>query len=109
MCYLADYAFPGDIKTKEQKQKYVCTRMIDPTDMDIESINDCLIPNFFCDVCCDYNIGKANEVGREECATKCADKLQAGSSNLFTVGFTIEANVKKMMDLKIKAKEEKEK
>lgn len=44
MCYLADYGFPSDIKTKEQKQQYVCTRMIDPTDMDIENINDCLIP-----------------------------------------------------------------
>lgn len=108
MCYLAEYAFPKEAKTKQDKQKYVCTRMIDPTDMDIESINDCLIPAYFCDVCCDYNIGKSNEVGREKCATKCADKLEGGKSNLFTIGFTIEANVEKIENMKIEQKKKKE-
>jgi len=100
MCYLSEYAFPKEARTKEDKQKYVCTRMIDPTDMDIESINDCLIPAYFCDVCCNYNIGKANEVGREKCAVKCADKLEGGAANQFTIGFTIEANVEKMEAMK---------
>ena len=109
MCYLAEYAFPKEMRTKEDKQKYVCTRMIDPTDMDIESINDCLIPAYFCDVCCNYNIGKANEVGREKCVTKCADKLEAGASNIFTLGFTIEANVEKIEQMKLAKKEAKEK
>jgi hypothetical protein len=27
--------------------------------MDIENINNCLIPAYFCDVCCEYNIGAA--------------------------------------------------
>jgi len=82
--------------------------MIDPLDMDIENINDCLIPSYFCDVCCNYNIGKANEVGREKCVTKCQDKLEAGASNVFTLGFTIEANVEKIEKMKIAKREAKE-
>ena len=65
MCYFAEYGFPSDVKTKADRYKYVCTRMIDVSELDIEQINNCLIPSYFCDVCCEYNFGAAKQKERE--------------------------------------------
>ena len=71
MCYMAEYAFPEGVDTVDQRRQHVCTKKIDITQIDIDSINSCLVPEFFCDVCCNYNIGPSDEVGREECVEKC--------------------------------------
>jgi len=36
--------------------------MIDPEVIDIDTINSCMLPDFFCDVCCNNNIGPGEEV-----------------------------------------------
>lgn len=76
--------------------------------MDIESINDCLIPQYFCDVCCNYNIGKANEVGREKCVTQCANKLVGGEGNMFTINYTLVQNLEKINRIKAEKKQKAE-
>ena len=70
--------------------------MIDPADIDIDNINNCMIENYFCDVCCDTNIGAADEVGREKCTNKCKFSLIEGDTNKFTIEYVVEVNSKKL-------------
>ena len=69
--------------------------MIDPEVIDIDTINSCMLPDFFCDVCCNNNIGPGEEVQREECVQKCSSGLVAGDTNSFTVSYVLEMNKKK--------------
>lgn len=92
MCYFKEYPFPSDVKSMQDRRKYVCTQMIDPEVIDIDTINSCMIPDFFCDVCCNSNIGPGQEVQREQCSQKCSQGLVAGDTNSFTVSYVLEIN-----------------
>ena len=68
--------------------------MIDPQAVDIETVNDCMVPEYFCDVCCNYNIGPADEVGREKCVTECRSSYGSGDTNMFELTYILEVNPK---------------
>ena len=65
MCDFSKDIFPKGVVSVDDRRNYVCTQLIDPQAVDIETVNDCMIPEYFCDVCCNYNIGPADELGRE--------------------------------------------
>ena len=70
--------------------------MIDITQIDIDSINSCLVPEFFCDVCCNYNIGPSDELARESCVQRCKGQLGGKETNVFELQFVLEVNLKKV-------------
>lgn len=79
--------------------------MIDITQLDIDSINSCLIPEYFCDVCCNYNIGPSDENGRETCVNKCRMTVGAMKTNVFELEYILEVNMRKVQELKDKQEE----
>ena len=64
--------------------------------MDIETINDCMVPDYFCDVCCNYNIGPADEVGREKCASECRVNYLDKETNRFELIYVLEVNTERL-------------
>ena len=100
MCYMAEYDFPKGVETLDERRKYICTQMIDITQIDIDSINSCLVPEFFCDVCCNYNIGPSDELGREQCVERCRGQLGGKATNMFELDYVLEVNIKKIDALK---------
>jgi len=70
--------------------------LIDPQAVDIESINDCMVPDYFCDVCCNYNIGPADEMGREKCTADCRSNYMDGPANKFELVYVLEVNTERV-------------
>jgi len=64
--------------------------------VDIETVNDCMVPEYFCDVCCNYNIGPADEVGREKCDKACSSNFKDADSNKFELIYVLEANPERL-------------
>jgi len=60
--------------------------------VDIETINDCMVSEYFCDVCCNYNIGPADEVGREKCTSECRVNYVDKETNRFELIYVLEVN-----------------
>jgi len=58
------------------------------------------VPEFFCDVCCNYNIGPSDELGREQCVERCRGQLGGKATNMFELDYVLEVNIKKIDALK---------
>ena len=49
-----------------------CGQMVHPgPDLDVKFLTNCLTPEYFCAVCCEYNIGASKELDREKCEEHC--------------------------------------
>lgn len=71
MCYFMEFSFPDTIRTTTQKIKHQCEAMLDIQNVDIDLTNQCLLETGFCRVCCNYNIGEMDAMGREKCQKTC--------------------------------------
>ena len=89
MCYFSEYTFPKEVKNQRERMNYVCGRLINPNDLDVDQINSCLIEDYFCDVCCDSNIGAGKETLREQCVMKCREFGEVGESNIFELNYQL--------------------
>lgn len=92
MCDMSKNEFPKGVETKHDRMNYICTQMIDPQALDIETINDCMVDEYFCDVCCNFNIGPADEVGRESCVKTCSTNFKDKETNRFELIYILELN-----------------
>jgi len=70
--------------------------------VDIETINDCMVPIYFCDVCCNYNIGPADEMAREKCASDCKSNYSDGPANKFELIYVLEVNPDRLKNFLVK-------
>jgi len=64
--------------------------------VDIETVNDCMVDAYFCDVCCNYNIGPADEVAREKCYQDCNSNFIGAPTNRFELIYILEVNADRL-------------
>jgi len=70
--------------------------------VDIETVNDCMVSEYFCDVCCNYNIGPADEMGRENCVQECRSNYSDGPANKFELIYVLEVNTERLKNFLVK-------
>lgn len=89
----------------EKQIKKACGTILEPGKApDLKLLINCMNPKFFCQICCNENIGEAYEDKRTKCKTRCFGMVfaQDGNDNNWLISFNTnkeaEIGTKKSLD-----------